>query len=263
MGTRTSYAPGTFSWVDLSTTDPEAAKAFYSELFGWTYDDMPAGDEGGVYSMAQLGGDPVCALAELPPGDPGPPRWNSYVTVESADAAAARAGELGGEAVLEPFDVLDVGRMAVLRDAVGAFFMVWEPRRHIGAARVNEVGCLTWNELGTPDVEAATPFYVQLFGWATEPMDTGGGPAYTIVKVGERSNGGIREQGPQEKEGGVPPNWMPYFAVESADATAARAGELGANALMPPTDIPSGGRIAAIADPQGAAFAIWEGPLDD
>lgn len=263
MGTRTSYAPGTFSWVDLSTTDQEAAKGFYADVFGWEYDDRDMG-EGAVYSMATVGGSAVAAISGMPPGDEGPPRWSNYVTVEDAAAIAARASELGGAVAAEVFDVFDAGRMAVLQDPAGAFFMAWEPRETIGAERVNEPGCLSWNELGTTDVEGATRFYGELFGWRAEAMDTGGGPAYTVVFVGDRSNGGIREQSPEEREGGVPPNWMPYFVVpDSVDATLAKVGALGGAVLFPAMDMPQGGRIAAVGDPQGAAFALWEGPVDD
>ena len=94
-------------------------------------------------------------------------------------------------------------------------------------------------------------------------MDTGGGPGYTVISVGERSNGGIREQSPEEQQAGIPANWLPYFAIDSADATVARTTELGGSVLLPAMDMPSGGRIAALADPQGAAFAVWAGPLDE
>jgi predicted enzyme related to lactoylglutathione lyase len=262
MGTRTSYPPGTFSWVDLNTPDQHAAKRFYSELFGWEYEDRDAGP-GVVYAMARVGGQDVAAISPPPPGDEGPPRWNSYITVDEVDASARRATELGAIVVSEPFDVFDAGRMAVLRDPVGAFFMVWEPRENIGAGRVNEPGCLSWNELGTTDVDAAARFYGDLFGWRTEAMDTGDGPAYSVVYVGERSNGGIREQTREEVERGAPSFWLPYFVVVSADETVAKAGDLGGGTMFGPADIPNGGRIAVLHDAQGAAFALWEGPLDD
>jgi predicted enzyme related to lactoylglutathione lyase len=263
MGTRTSHPPGTFSWVDLNTPDQEASKRFYGEIFGWEYEDRDAGP-GVVYSMARVDGEDVAAMSPPPPGDESPPHWNNYVTVEDADATAKRAAEAGGNVIAEAFDVFDAGRMAVLRDPTGAFIMVWQPGENIGAGRVNEPGCLTWNELGTTDVDGAARFYRELFGWTSEPMDTGGGPAYTIVRVGERSNGGIREQAPDEQSAGIPPNWMPYFVVlDSVDATVAKVGELGGGTLLPPMDMPQRGRIAAVHDPHRAAFALWEGPVDD
>ena len=263
MGTRTSYPPGTFSWVDLNTPDQEASKRFYGELFGWEYEDRDAAP-GVVYTMAFVGGEAVAALSPPPPGDESPPHWNNYVTVDDVDESAARAADLGGTVVVGPFDVLQAGRMAVLQDPTGAFFMIWKARENVGAGRVNEPGCLSWNELGTTDVEAAASFYSELFGWRTEAMDTGDGPAYIVIYVEDRSNGGIREQSPEERSAGVPPNWLPYFVVtDSVDATVAKAGELGGGTLLPPMDMPEGGRIAALHDPHGAAFALWEGQLDD
>src|ERR1700737_2885981 len=132
MGERTSYTPGTFSWADLTTTDQEAAKEFYGGLFGWKANYMPAG-EGVVYSMQEIDGKPVAAIApqQQAQADAGvPPMWNSYITVESADAAAAKAAELGASVHAPPFDVMDAGRMAVIQDPQGAFVMVWEPKRH-------------------------------------------------------------------------------------------------------------------------------------
>ncbi len=262
MGTRTSYAHGTFCWIDLSARDPRAAKDFYGQLFGWTYDDLPT--DMGPYSMAKVGDDQVAAISGLPPGDPSPPHWNNYVSVEDVSACAAEAGEHGGTVIVEPFDVMDVGKMAVIQDPTGAVLSLWQPGTSIGATLVNEVGAVTWNELATTDAEKATSFYVDLFGWNAEPMDTGDGPAYTVISVGERANGGIREQEPEE-QAMAPPYWVPYLAVESTDESVARVAELGGAVLMQPLDVPvgGGGRIAAIADPQGAALSLWQGEMDD
>jgi len=260
MGQRTSYASGTFSWVDLSTSDPEAAKSFYEGLFGWTHEDMPTGN--GTYAMMRLNGKDVAAIAgqmdqEREQGIP--PHWNNYVTVEDIDSSAAKASELGGTIMMEPFDVMDVGRMAVLADPTGAVFMLWQPKRHFGAGLVNEPGSLSWNELGTKDTAKAKEFYSSLLGWSNEDFDGG---AYTIVRVGDKSNGGIRPQ--TEQEANIPPNWLPYFAVADCDSSAAKAAELGGTALVPPMDVPvaDDSRIAVIADPQGAVFGLFSGPLD-
>ncbi|MGI8802888.1 MAG: VOC family protein [Solirubrobacteraceae bacterium] len=134
MAERDSHPPGTFSWADLSTTDPEAAKAFYGGLFGWVAEDMPVGD-GAVYSMMRKDGRDAAAIAPQPSQqrEAGvPPMRNSYVTVESADATAERATELGGAVHAPPFDVMEAGRMAVLQDPQGAFFVAWDPRSNIG-----------------------------------------------------------------------------------------------------------------------------------
>jgi uncharacterized protein len=263
MGTRTSYEPGTFSWVDLGTTDREGAKSFYEGLFAWEAVDNPMG-EGETYSIMMVNGESVAAIYDQPQREPGgPPFWFCYVTVATADDAAAAAKDAGGSVHAEPFDVMEAGRMAVIADPTGAMFGVWEPRGNIGAGRVTEPGCLCWNVLATNDVESASNFYTELFGWSIEEIDTGGGPRYwSIGHEGGASgqNGNVRELGPGEE--GIPPNWTPYFAVESVDGTLAKAGESGGTTLFPGTDIPAG-RFAALRDPQGAAFAIFEGHLDD
>src|SRR6201986_4062246 len=178
MGERTQHSPGTFSWTDLNTTDQEGAKAFYSGLFGWEITDMPVGDAS-VYSMAAIDGNWVGAISPQPQQqrDAGvPPSWNSYITVDDADATAARAGELGANVHAPPFDVMDAGRMAVIQDPQGAFFMIWEPRKNIGAELVNAPGAFCWNELYTSDLEAAKRFYGELFGWQWEPFENSPDP---------------------------------------------------------------------------------------
>jgi predicted enzyme related to lactoylglutathione lyase len=259
MGERTEYAPGTFSWADVSTTDQEGAKSFYSGLFGWEADDVPVGD-GAVYSMMRVDGHAVAAISTQPEQqrDAGvPPMWNSYVTVESADAAADRAERLGATVHAPPFDVMDVGRMAVIQDPQGAFFMVWEPRRSIGAEFVNAPGALAWNELATPDVDASAAFYGDLFGWATEPFE-GSPQRYLVVKNGDRGNGGIRELGDQP----APPHWLPYFGIDDIDSGLARVGELGGSVMAGPMDIGIA-RIGIVQDPQGAVFALYDGQFED
>jgi len=255
MGKRTEHKPGTFSYVELSTSDADAAKSFYGGLFGWDYEDNPLPEEagGGVYSLAKVQGDTAAAIFA---SDRTPPHWNNYVTVESAEAAQAKAAELGGTVLMETMDVMGLGRMAALADPTGGAFMVWEPIKTIGAERVNDPGCLTWNELHTPDIDAAVEFYTGLFGWETAEMDTGGGPRYIIAKVGDRSNGGI--MGAQE---GAPAHWLPYFVVPDRDGAAVGAGEHGGKELMR-MEMPMG-KIAGIQDPQGAVFAVWEGQTDD
>jgi predicted enzyme related to lactoylglutathione lyase len=264
MGRRTSYDPGTFCWVDLATTDPEAAKRFYTQLFGWDAEDTSAG-EGATYTMLRLDGDDLCALYEqrAEQREQGmPPSWTSYVTVENADATAGRVRELGGELLAEAFDVMDAGRMAVVQDPTGAVCAVWQPRSNIGADRVNEPGCLCWNELATNDVEGATPFYGSLLDWGFEPIDTGeGGPEVsTITNAAGWRNGSTRKL--TGEQAGLPPHWLPYFCVSSCSESVDRAKELGAGVLLEPMEIPSG-RIAALRDPQGAAFAIADGYMDD
>lgn len=257
MGERTSYAPGTFSWVDLSTPDVDGAKAFYSGLFGWQALDLPVG-ENSIYSMQQIGGRNVAAIGPQPEAQRQagvPPIWQSYVSVESADAAAARAAELGGTVHAGPFDVMEAGRMAVIQDPQGAFFMVWEPRENIGAGLVNAPGAFSWNELATPDIEGARSFYGGLFGWTFEEMP--GPQPYVVIKNGGANNGGIRPLEPA----GMPPNWTVYFAVEDIDAGLARVRELGGNVFMGPMDIAMA-KIGVVQDPQGAVFVLYAGELE-
>jgi uncharacterized protein len=267
MGTRTSYEPGVFSWVDLATTDVDGAKAFYGGLFGWSYDDQPI-PEGGSYAMCRLDGSDVAGLGSMPAAQREmdiPPHWNNYVTVASADEAARRAEELGGQVLAPAFDVMDVGRMAVIADPTGAPLSVWQPRTHPGAGLVNEPGAFTWNELSTHDVDAAKSFLEPLFGWRVEEIDTQGGPRYWTIghdSAAAGRNGGVRELAPEQREAGVPPHWMPYFVVESADDASRHAGELGGSTPFGPIDLPMGARIAVLTDPQGAWFAIFEGETD-
>src|ERR687891_303841 len=227
MGERTSYPPGTFSWADLATSDPDDAKRFYTGLFGWDFEGMPT-------------------------------FWGSYVTVESADSMAARANELGGTLVVEPFDVMDVGRMAVVQDPTGAMLSVWEPHGSIGANLVNVPGAITLNQLSTPDTEKAEAFYGALFGWRAEQVAEGDNP-YWGIYLGDRLNGGMMRIDP---DGGVPPHWLTYFGSAEVDADAGRIGELGGQVMLPPMDVP-GGRITVIRDPQGAMFGLFAGRFDD
>ena len=169
MGERTTYTPGTFSWADLSTTDQDDAKRFYGELFGWKATDNPVGDSV-VYSMMSIDGKDAAAISPQPEQQReagAPPAWNCYITVDSADDALAKAKQLGANVHADAFDVMDVGRMGVVQDPQGAYFLVWEPKTHIGASIVNAPGAISWNELASPDPEASGAFYSQLFGWST------------------------------------------------------------------------------------------------
>jgi uncharacterized protein len=258
VGERSSYPPGTFSWTDLTTTDQDAAKEFYVGLFGWEADDRPVGD-GIFYSMMHLDGGQVAAISPQPQmlRDTGaPPTWNSYVTVESADASAERANELGANLLSPPFDVMDAGRMSVIQDPQGAFFMVWEPRENIGAGLVNAPGALCWNELQSPDLEASTAFYSAVFGWTVAPFE-GSPEPYLVIKNGDVTNGGIREATPP----GTPPHWLVYFGTEDIETGLAKVDELGGTKIAGPIDIQMA-KIAIVQDPQGAVFALYAGDLE-
>ena len=250
MGERTSYPPGTFSWAELATSDADAAKDFYTRVFGWEYEDNPAG-EGQIYSMAKRDGHSVAALFK---DDRMPPHWNCYVTVASADETTQKAKDLGATVIAEPFDVMEVGRMAVIADQGGAALSLWEPRAHIGATLVNTPGSMTWNDLVTPDPEQAVAYYGELFGWTFEEMPDSGG--YRVIRNGERTNGGIFpfQESPQ--------NWLPYFGHDDVDALVGEIDGLGGQLFNGPAQLPNG-RIAVLSDPQGAVFAVWTGEYDD
>jgi uncharacterized protein len=256
MGERTQHAPGTFSWADLATSDADAAKAFYTGLFAWEPEDNPI-PEGGVYTMLRKRGKAAAAL--FGPPQPGQPTaWTSYVTVASADEAADAARKHGATVQGEPFDVMEVGRMAVIQDPTGAFFAVWEPRLSIGAEVVNEPGALTLNQLNTSDPERAEEFYSSAFGWRFEAVGSDDVPYWGIYNDG-RLNGGMMPLPPGD---GAPPHWLAYFGTESADDDAGRIGELGGQMMVPPMSVP-GGRILVAQDPTGGVFGLFAGRFDD
>jgi predicted enzyme related to lactoylglutathione lyase len=261
VGEREQYAAGTFCWTDLSSGDQPAAKEFYGALFGWQAEDMPVGPvrEGAAYSIMRLRGRDVAAISSRPARqrEAGvPSMWNSYVTVESADSSAERARELGALVHAPPFDVMDAGRKAVIQDPQGAFFELWEPRGHFGAALVNAPGALVWNELESPDPTASAGFYGALFGWSTEPFPGMRDP-YLSVKNGQASAAGIRPL----PSPGAAPAWLVYFGVADIGTALARVHELGGSLLDGPIEIPVG-CVAVVSDPQGAAFALYDGELD-
>ncbi len=183
-----------------------------------------------------------------------PPTWNSYITVESADDALERARELGATVHAPAFDVLDVGRMGVIQDPQGAYFMVWEPKSNIGAALVNAPGALSWNELATPDLDASAEFYGALFGWTSRRWRAE--TPYLVIHPDGHGNGGIRPLMP-----GEPPYWLVYFGVDDLDATAPRRGARRHEARRPDGHRP--GRIGVVQDPQGAVFALYSGHFDE
>jgi uncharacterized protein len=251
MAERDSYTPGAFCWADVGSPDPEAAQEFYGSLFGWTAEVTPGG-----YWMLTLRGRNVAGMFALPEG--WPPGWVSYVSVESADDTAARARELGAAVTIEPREVgppeAQVGLMALLADPEGAAFALWQPGRHVGAGLVNEVGTMAWNQLATPDTDAARSFYAELFGWSYEQMEGGEPPYWNIRNTDGRLNGGLTGL-PAE---GVTPHWQVTFTVEDVPAAVGRTEELGGSVLQPPTPTRIG-NIAVVQDPAGAAFGYFDG----
>jgi predicted enzyme related to lactoylglutathione lyase len=257
MSERTSYAPGTPSWVDLGSPDLDAAVDFYAGLFGWEVPASENAEQTGGYRRATKDGADVAGM--MPLMQEGQPTvWSSYVAVEDADATAAAVKAAGGSVMAEPMDVMDLGRMAIFVDPTGAVFGVWQAGTFPGAGRVNEPGALAWNELATRDVEAAKAFYGAVFGWGFEDNDMGEMGTYTEWKLGEDSIGGMMDVSgrlPDE----VPAHWLVYFAVENTDAALETVKSSGGGVSFGPIDIPAG-RFAIVTDPHGAAFAVIQMP---
>ncbi|MGH9368795.1 MAG: VOC family protein [Thermoanaerobaculia bacterium] len=252
------HDPGSFSWAELATPDPAAAKKFYTSLFGWGVADtsMGPGPED-VYTRLQIGGKDVGALYKMVAEQRSqgvPPNWLPYVTVSSADDTAKKAKELEATVLAEPFDVMTYGRMAVLQDPTGSTIAIWEARQHIGAQHVNEPGAFCWMELLTGDIAKAGKFYAGLFGWTVEgsAFDS----SYTEFWRGETPIGGMMPIRPEW--GSVPPHWTVYWQVTDVDESATKARSLGAKVLVEPQDIPTVGRFATLQDPQGAAFSLFK-----
>ncbi len=249
------HSPRTFSWIELGTSDTSGAKKFYQSLFGWTAMDIPMGPDF-TYTILQLEGQDVGALYKLMPDQVSqgvPPNWLSYVEVQSADDTARNIKELGGKLIVEPMDVPQAGRFAVIEDPQGAKFGIWQSGQSTGVKMRDDVGSLVWNELGTADEKGGEKFYTALFGWQTELMP-GGPMKYTIFKHDSKGIAGMYQLTPEMK--GIPPHWVPYFAVANADDAINKTKAGGGQVLNGPMDIPDVGRFAILQDPQGAVFAI-------
>jgi predicted enzyme related to lactoylglutathione lyase len=262
------YIPGVPCWIDTTQPDPEGAATFYSGLFGWEFEQVTPPEAATRYYIARHRGGDVAAVGSQPEDAPPTAVWNTYVWVEDADETAAKVRAAGGAVLLEPGDVGDFGRMAIFADPAGAAFCVWQAKAHRGAGVVNEHGSLNFNDLKTPDLEAASSFYGAVFGW--EMIDVGGFSMWALPAYGdflERRTPGLRESmadtgAPERFEevvasvteaADVAPHWDVTFAVDDADAIAARAADLGGEVVVPPFDAPWV-RMTIISDPQGATF---------
>jgi predicted enzyme related to lactoylglutathione lyase len=251
------HPAGSFCWIELNTNNQSAAKSFYSDLFGWNPEDAPMGPND-YYTMFKLQGRDAaagCTLRQEQRAQGVPPHWMIYITVESADASAAKAQQLGGTVLAPAFDVMDAGRMAVVQDPTGAVFCIWQANKSTGIGIAQVAGTLCWADLSTPDVKRASDFYSGLFGWQliTDPKDPSG---YVHIKNGEHFIGGVPPAA--HRQPGVPPHWLAYFQVDDVDASANKAKALGANLYLAPMTMEGVGRMSVIADPQGAAFAIFK-----
>jgi predicted enzyme related to lactoylglutathione lyase len=252
----TRHEEATFSYSDLQTTDLEAAKAFYTSLFGWGVDEQPMGP-GQVYAMFKKNGK-TTAAASLQPSQQAeagvPPMWSSYFTVDDVDTRTKELESAGGVIHAGPFDVFEAGRMSVVTEPSGAFFCLWQPKDNIGSEVMNEPNTLTWTECVSADADKTTEFFSTLFGWNAEEMPAATGGRYILMKKGDQPACGVMTS----PTPGMPSFFLVYFAVENCDETVAKAEELGARIQQPATPIPGVGRFALIADPQGAGFGLLE-----
>ncbi len=246
-----TYPPGTFCWAELGTSDASAATRFYTTLFGWSAEGRPTGSVA-VYTVLHSLGRSVAALYRRDAGPHGPPHWLSYIAVTSAGAAAERARGLGGAVLMEPFDVLDVGRMAMVQDPSGAVVALWEARCHAGAGVSGEPNSICWHELLTTDPARAQAFYGGLFDWDTHAPQ----PCVerTLFSAAGAPRGGMAAIAPAW--GVVQPHWLVHIGVRDCDGATALAQSLGGTVRVPPADADGVGRRAVLADPEGAVFAV-------
>lgn len=253
MAEMKQYSEGSFCWVDLVTTDAEAAKAFYCRVMGWSAEDMPT-DSGIPYTMLSHAGKEIAGLYTGEPDKDVPPHWAAYVRVEQVDAVAEKARSLGATVVMEPMDVMQYGRMCFIQDPTGAILGLWQAGSHFGAELDNQVGARSWCELQTRDTGAAGAFYKDLFGWESRTKDELMGGRYVLFRLDGADIGGMLQI--QESWGPVPPNWAVYFGVDDCDGTIESAKQAGGKVVMEPMEIENVGRFAFLADPQGAVFAL-------
>ena len=252
----TKHTETMFSYSDLTTTDLDGAKSFYTGLFGWDIDDQPMG-EGQVYSMFKKGGRTVAAASLQQPQQREmgiPPMWNAYFTVYDLDNRTKEAERLGGTIHAGPFEVFDAGRMSVIMDPNGAVFCLWEPKDSIGAEVMGDPNTLTWTECVAGDLDKGRAFYTELFGWDEQDMSD----VATSMQYFVMNKEGQPVCGVMPPPGEMPSFWLVYFAVANCDDAVAKARELGGQIQRDTTSIPGVGRFALITDPQGAGFGVLE-----
>jgi predicted enzyme related to lactoylglutathione lyase len=229
---------------------------FYTDVVGWKTQPFQQGDEYVMWvgSQGPLGG--VMKLPEEAEKMGMPPHWEAHVQVEDVDATTAQTKKLGGKVYKAPSDIPEVGRFAVLGDPQGAVFCVFTPKQAMTAHDVTKAGEFCWNELLTSDGEAAFRFYSQLFGWQIlERMEMGPAGTYLVFGVGDKRLGGMMTA---PKDSRMPPMWIFYTETNDLDGALQRAQKKGAKVMNGPMEVPGGGRIVQLMDPQGAPFALHE-----
>jgi uncharacterized protein len=249
------HEPGTFCWVELSTTDLAAAIPFYSSVFGWKHDTSPVEGWGDYATFAVADGRGAAGGYEQQEQERSmgvPPHWNLYLYTDDVDKTVAKATELGAQAIVPGVDT-PLGRMGVLADPTGAMFCLWQSDQMPGWKVQGEHGSFSWPELGTHDKETAQTFYNDLFGWTFETTGEEMG-FYTLISKDGKQIGGMMN--PMSDD--TPSAWMPYFEVSDPEDAAEAAREGGGQVVVEPMPIPDVGTFAVILDPQGAVFSVIE-----
>jgi len=242
-------------WIDLFTSDPEGATAFYGGLFGWTAE--PADPRFGGYFVHSLGGRVVAGCMRND-GSGGPDTWSVYLTTDDAERTAADAATHGGEVIVPPMVVEENGTMAVLADPTGAQVGVWQPAAVRGFEVLAEPGAPAWFELHTRDHDRAVAFYRDVFRWDdVHAMSATAEFTYSTLGGEEAARAGVMDAR-RELADGEPSHWRVYFSVASTDETAERARELGGTVVHPGHDTPYG-RLAVLEDPTGVRFSLVGG----
>ncbi|MFD3540891.1 VOC family protein [Streptomyces sp. NPDC058662] len=250
----TDFRTGSPNWLDLGSPDTGAAAAFYGAVFGWQF--ASAGPEAGGYGFFQQGGRTVAALGQLTE-EGAKSAWMPHFKTPDAQATAEAVRAGGGRVRMEPMDVMGEGWLAQFTDPQGAEFACWQSGNTSGFEVASAENTLVWVELHVPDPAAAIAFYASLFGWRQAEMQVPG-MAYHVLSIGEgdQEDGSFGGVAPLGEGQGEEARWVPYFAVADVDATEAAARENGGTVLMPAADVPEVGRIAWLADPAGAVFAL-------
>ena len=250
-----SVNKGQFVWYEDTTKDPRGAIAFYSDVVGWKTEPYKGEDYTmWVSQQGPLGG--VMKPSQEASREGARASWMAHVQVDDVDATVARARELGGRILHDATDIPEVGRFAVIADPQGATLSVFKPTGDMPLHDVTKEGEFCWNELVTSDPAAALEFYSALLGWKViEEMDMGPMGTYRVFGVGEKRLGGIMATPKGQR---TPPAWFYYAEIGDLDAALRRATTKGAKVLNGPTEVPGGGRIAQLLDPQGASFALHQ-----
>ena len=249
---------GQFVWYEQLAKDPKKAIDFYTHVVGWKTQLFKEGEDYVMWVGEQgpLGG--VMRLPDEAAKMGTPPHWMAHVQVENVDATASQVKKLGGKVYKEPTEIPSVGRFAVIADPQGAFLSIFTPSDPMTLHDSSKAGEFCWNELLTSDYAAAFDFYSKIFGWKiVQDMDMGPMGTYRVFGIGDKQIGGMMTI---PKGQPTPPMWLYYTETPDLDAALGRATKNGAKVMNGPMDVPGGGRIVQLMDPQGAAFALHQAP---